>query len=113
MLSWFKDSAFKGLVKSAYGKICRDYGFSQATAPAAFVYALMIAHAAYPAGRWGTDDADAVLLALPTPALDWDAAGKIAHQYVHFNEGTLETCIQRIYGRSVQQLLDVCASATA
>lgn len=113
MLSRLTNSAFKGLVKSTHAKICRDYGFSQATAPVAFVYALMIAHAAYPSGRWGTADADAVLLALPTPALDWDSAGKLAHQYVHFNEGNLEACIQRIYGRSVQQLLDACVSSMA
>jgi len=113
MLSWFNNFAFQGLVKSAHGKICRDHGFSQGTAPVAFVYALMLAHAAYPSGRWGTADADAVLLALPTPTLDWDSAGKLAHQYVHFNEGTLETCIYRMYGRSVQQLVNVCARAVA
>jgi hypothetical protein len=106
MFSWATNFAFQGLVKSTVRKICHDYHMPETFA---LPFALMLAHAAYPTGRWGTSDIDAILTALPNPVMDWDSAGKVAHRYVHFNEGTVEMCIHRMYGRPASELLERCA----
>ena len=109
MFGWLSNVAFKGLVKDTYRKICRDHGIPESVGGASFPLALMVAHAAYPKGKWGTADADTLLERLPSPVLGWDEAGKVAHRFVHLNELRLDECLLRQYGVPVSVLLDSCA----
>ena len=105
MFGWLNRIALKGLFNDAQRKIAGDPYVDPSMRQASSPLALAIAHAAYPAVKFGDADADAFLRALPPPVLGWDDAGKVAHRYVHFGDLGLDECLRMQYGVSALELL--------
>ena len=105
MFGWLNRIPLRGLANVAHRKISGDPYTPSSLRDAAFPLALAIAHAAYPSANFGDADADALLRRLPTPVLGWDAAGKVAHRYVHFGDFGLEDCLRQQYGVSALAIL--------
>jgi len=107
--------ALNGLTGKAYDKICQErasqdlslfFGLNPGKVnPDCLQLALGIACAAYPNAVYELADHEIVRNLLPEPIVDWNTAGRIAHEWIHFGEGDHMGCVRKIFNLGTKEFL--------
>ena len=65
-----------------------------------------MAHAAYPNTESSEPELNKIFPYLPEPIIDWDSAGRTAHQCLDFGDFNADECMRMIYGKNCLELIE-------
>lgn len=89
--------------KMMSGEVRGDMG----AVPMPQIIAAAMAHAAYPNSEASDPSLNEIFPYLPEPIIDWDSAGRTAHQCLDFGDFSADECMRMIYGKNCLELIEL------